>query len=163
MGEIFQGCIDAKIDQKGRVSIPADFRRVLIEGDATAQTGGNARFSLLHRPNKNYLEAYSVQGMKEIERRIRKLPPASEKRDALEWLFLRGSTPMQLDDTGRVVISKEFRDKAGLGDEVQFVGGLDKFEIRNKSEVSANDAKQLDYLPRNNLLENPCGTDEEDF
>ena len=91
--------------------------------------------------------------MQTIDADIRKVAAYSDEREALEFMFNTQSTYVQLDDTGRMVISARLRELFGLGDEVVFAGMNDRFQIwqpkafeaRRKAmgaQVATRDGKQ---------------------
>ena len=129
MTELFQGEVQNRIDTKGRVSVPAGFRRVLEQCDPDFTAGSNTRMSVLYWPNKKCLEVYSVEGMAELADMVKKHPPRSPQREMLSRFLGSGSQQLQLDETGRVVLSEKMRNLAGLSEDVLFVGAIDKFEI----------------------------------
>ncbi len=130
MGRSFRGESVHRVDVKGRVSIPASFRRVLEEGDSDFPATKVAQVVLNYGVRQGEcLEGYSITDMEDIDRRIRSLPPYSDEREALEFMFNAQSTYVQLDDTGRIVLSARLREMFGLGDEVVFAGMNDKFQI----------------------------------
>ncbi len=146
MAELFQGEVQNRIDTKGRVSVPVAFRRVLEQGDPEFSAGKNARMSVLHWPKKKCLEVYSANGMAELARMIERHPPRSPMREALSRIVLGGSQPLQLDETGRVVISEKLRIAGGLGEDVVFVGSMGKFEIWDQEAFEEDTAAKLAQL-----------------
>ncbi len=130
MGRSFRGESVHKVDSKGRVSIPASFRRVLEEGDPDFAASNIAQVVLNYgvRPGE-CLEGYSITGMEEIDGRIRAVAPYSDERESLEFMFNTQSTYVQLDETGRIVLSARLREMFDLGEEVIFAGMNDRFQI----------------------------------
>lgn len=56
---------------------------------------------------------------------------------ALERFIGESSVPLTLDRVGRFCLPQELADKAGLKEEAQFVGRLDKFEIWSPERYAA--------------------------
>ncbi|HSF93268.1 MAG TPA: MraZ N-terminal domain-containing protein, partial [Paracoccaceae bacterium] len=84
MGQRFRGEWRHKVDSKGRVSVPADFRRSLEEGDADNPTKSTPNFVLIYGLAENgYLEGYSMQGIDTLQSQIEELEYGLE-RDYLE-------------------------------------------------------------------------------
>ena len=128
--QTFRGESVHKVDAKGRVSIPALFRRVLEASDPDWTEGLNPNLTLVYGGKKqNYLEAYSVEAIADVDARIAKLPRGSKPRRALEFLFNGQAQPMQVDETGRLVLSAKLREKAGITGEACFLGTGDTFQI----------------------------------
>jgi len=81
VGLSFRGEFNQKVDGKGRMSIPADFRAVLADGDPRCPENPLPRMVVLHGPHlKNCLHAYTIEAMEEIEEGIKALPRGSEAR-----------------------------------------------------------------------------------
>ena len=130
MGRSFRGESVHKVDSKGRVSIPASFRRVLEEGDPDFASSKVAQVVLNYGVRQGEcLEGYSITGMEEIDGRIRNVALYSEERESLEFMFNTQSTYVQLDDTGRIVLTAKLREMFDLGEEVIFAGMNDRFQI----------------------------------
>jgi MraZ protein len=118
------------VDGKGRVSIPASFRRALEEGDSDFPATNQAQAIINYGVRQGEcLEGFSVEGMEGIDARIRALAPYSEEREALEFMFNTQSVVVQIDETGRIVLPQRLRDLIGLGDEAVFAGMNDRFQI----------------------------------
>ena len=67
----FRGEIVQKVDGKGRVSIPASFRRVLEQGDPDWTEGLRPELVLAYGgQSQKYIEGYTVQAMEDIENAI---------------------------------------------------------------------------------------------
>jgi MraZ protein len=130
LGRSFRGESVHRVDGKGRVSIPASFRRVLEEGDSDFPSTPTPQLVIVWGvTNGECLEGYSIAGMAGIDARIAALPPYSEERERLEYMFNTQSTQTQLDDTGRIVLPARLREMIGLGDEAVFAGMNEKFQI----------------------------------
>jgi MraZ protein len=130
LGRSFRGESVHKVDSKGRVSIPASFRRTLEEGDPDFASSNIAQVVINYGVRANEcLEGYSISGMEEIDANIRKVAAFSDERESLEFMFNTQSVYVQLDDTGRIVLSAKLRELFGLGDEVVFAGMNNRFQI----------------------------------
>ncbi|PYG27830.1 division/cell wall cluster transcriptional repressor MraZ [Pelagimonas varians] len=126
----FRGESRHKVDTKGRVSIPASFRRVLQAGDPDWTDGLNPNFVIVYGDSRRkYLECYTIEEMEEVEDRISGMKRGSQKRRILERLFLSQSTTTSVDETGRIVLPAKLREKIGLSKEAQFAGAADTFQI----------------------------------
>lgn len=130
MARRFRGESVHKVDAKGRVSIPASFRRVLEEGDPDYAEGLTPNLVIVYGGEKqNYLEAYTQEAINEVDQKISRLPRGSKQRRALEHIFNGQSLPTQTDDTGRLVLPAKLREKVGIGVEAYFKAAGDTFQI----------------------------------
>lgn len=128
----FRGEFNQKVDGKGRMSIPADFRAVLTDGDPRCPEIPNPRMVVLHGPHlKNCLHAYTIDAMAEIEAGIRKLPRGSAERKRASRMILGKSWDTEVDKDGRIVLPQRLRQQIGLSTESVMVAMGDYFEIWN--------------------------------
>ena len=126
----FRGEDVHKVDTKGRVSIPAQFRRVIEAGDPGWESGQNPGLVIVYGDDRrNYLECFTIESIGEVDAKIKKLPRGSAKRRALQRLYNGQATHVSVDETGRLVLAKKLRDKIGLAESAMFVGNGDTFEI----------------------------------
>ena len=138
---MFRGSSPAKIDDKGRLKIPTEFRRVLDEiyGPEvfiTSVAGSSASI-------------YPLQVWEEVERKLAAVPSSSRaKQRYLERVNYFGQQ-LRLDGQGRVVVPQILRDRAEIAGEVVVSGRLDQLEVWNRERFDQK------------LIEEPFG--EEDF
>jgi len=152
LGRRFRGESQHKVDTKGRVSIPASFRRVLESGDSNWQSGDNPELVIVYGDDdRNFLECYTMEAIDEVDAKIDALPRGSEPRKALQRLFHGRSFPTTVDETGRLVLPAKLRNKIGLKGEAFFIAAGDTFQIWKpetyEQEESAQTDKWLDELP----------------
>lgn len=144
----FSGTIAQKIDGKGRVSIPADFRRVLEDGD-TDHGDGNKRVRMrvvYGDPDRKCLEVYSIKAFDSILSRIAELDEGSDERDILELFFVAGSEVVEVDADGRTILAQRLRDHLGMpreGGEAVFAGALNMFRIWTPDEFEAERQRKI--------------------
>ncbi|MEM9709071.1 MAG: division/cell wall cluster transcriptional repressor MraZ [Pseudomonadota bacterium] len=146
----FRGEFDQKVDGKGRMSIPASFRRVLEQGDPNWSSGGDPEIVIVYGDSRRqYLECYTVDAANEVDAQIAELPRGSMERRMLERLFNGQSLATSIDNTGRIVLPQKLRDKIGIGlnSEVYMLATGDTFQIWNPKTFSATeDAKTEAWL-----------------
>jgi len=120
------------VDAKGRVSIPALFRRVLEASDPNWQSGSNPELVIVYGDHRRkYLECYTMEAIDEVDAKIAALPRGSKQRKALERMFSGQSFPTIVDETGRLVLPAKLRSKIGLAGEAFFIAAGDTFQIWN--------------------------------
>ena len=150
VSEAFRGEFSQKVDGKARVSIPAPFRRVLEAGDPTFD-GSRPKFVMVYGGGtaRQFVECYTLAEMKRLEARIRRMPPGTAQRKALERNFITLSQTVEVDEDGRIVLPPKVREKVGLtaealkdSAEAVFAGTLETFQIWRSSDYEAEMAAQ---------------------
>ncbi len=142
MARTFRGESIHKVDAKGRVSIPAAFRRVIEENDPDWVKGASPNLVIVYGDARwNRLEGYHMAAIADVDARIARLPRGSKKRRYLETLFNGQSHPTAVDDTGRLVLPQKLRDKIGITDEAYFIATGDSFQIWEPAAYAARAAE----------------------
>lgn len=160
----FRGEDVHKVDSKGRVSIPAQFRRVIESGDPEWEPGKNPGLVIVYGDDRrNYLECFTMESIAEVDAKIRRMPRASQKRRALQRLYNGQAMPVTVDETGRLVLAKKLRDKIGLDAQATFVGNGDTFEIWNPETYDADLGPVADEEDFDPALDPSVYLDGEDF
>jgi MraZ protein len=148
----FRGEDTFKVDSKGRVSIPASFRRVLEASDPNWRDGDNPELVIVYGDHRRkYLECYTMAAIEEVDAKIDALPRGSMERKMLQRLFHGQSFPTSVDETGRLVLPAKLRGKIGLEDKAFFIAAGDTFQIWKpetyEAEELAKTEEWLDDLP----------------
>lgn len=118
----FVANITARLDSKGRVSVPAPFRAVLARDGFE----GLYCYPALDRPA---IDAGGNALMSEIESLIGRFMPYSEQGERLALSLYGTSETLKIDGEGRVTLSETLKRHAGIGEAVSFVGLGHKFQI----------------------------------
>jgi len=143
----FRGESHHKVDSKGRVSIPASFRRVLEAGDPNWTEGLSPDLVIVYGDHRrNYLECYTIDAITEVDEKIDALPRGSMERKMLQRLFHGQSYPTNVDETGRLVLPAKLRTKIGLENEAFFIAAGDTFQIWKPETYAAEEAKTEEWL-----------------
>jgi MraZ protein len=141
----FRGEGDHKVDNKGRVSIPASFRRVIQEGDPDWKEGLAPRLILVYGDHRRaYIEGFTITAMDEVDEKIARLPRGAPQRKALERLYSAQAMETEVDPTGRIVLPAKLRDKLGLDAMARFVASGDTFEIWHPDTYDSMAATEID-------------------
>lgn len=147
----FRGESVQKVDAKGRVSIPAHFRRVLEEGDPSWSDGKSPELIIVYGDHRReFLECFTIDAANEVDARIAAMPRGSVKRRAMEQLFNGQSLPATVDETGRIVLPAKLRQKIGIDAEAYFMAMGDTFQIWKPETYGSHDTaveELLDSLP----------------
>lgn len=157
MGLSFRGEFNQKVDGKGRMSIPADFRRVLETGDPDYPAKRHGpRVVVVHGPHlKNLLQAYTIEEMAAVEKGIRALPRGSAKRKQASRMILNKSWETEVDRDGRIILPKRLRDQIAIEGEAVMAAMGDHFEIWNAATYAKLEASEVEAF----LAEMPEGFD----
>jgi len=145
----FTGEHTQRVDGKGRMSIPADFRRVLEAGDPEWNPGQSPRMYLLYGDHlKNQLHGYTVEEFNAVVAQINSLPRGSDSKRKLSRLIIGQSIKLDVDKDGRTVMPIKQRQKLGITDgDLQFSGLGDHFEIWKSETYTEEVADDLqDWL-----------------
>jgi MraZ protein len=118
----FRGSYQHSIDHKGRVSIPARFRRVL---------GGENDTVVVLRGLDACVWLYPLEEFQRFEERLRARPLGDEASRRFQRMLLVDSRDETLDAQGRVAIPSRLITHAQLDKDVLVIGLLDHMEIWN--------------------------------
>ncbi len=137
------------MDSKGRVSIPAEFRRALEANDPDFGEDANPRMFVHYGDNlKGGLEVYTVKAQDEIEDIVLEMDFGPE-REISEEYFITMTQEVRLDDTGRAVLPQFLRDKMALKDGMHILarGRGPTFEMWNPETFEgARRARVKDFM-----------------
>lgn len=112
---MFRGQFSHSIDAKGRISLPARFRDVLL-------AGGDARFVLTPAPFDPCLHLYPMRAWEEFEQKIAELPSLDPNVVRFRRLYVSAAIECELDKAGRVLVPNHLRDKIGLHKDCLWAG-----------------------------------------
>lgn len=125
----FLGSIEAKIDAKMRVFVPAGFRKVL---QASVQSVLVLRKDIF----QNCLVLYPVDVWEaEIQRLRLRLSRWDKHQQQLFRQFVVDAERLELDGSGRILIPKRYQQMVGIESEIQFLGVDNTIEIWGKNQL----------------------------
>ncbi|ABX34105.1 MULTISPECIES: division/cell wall cluster transcriptional repressor MraZ [Delftia] len=129
---MFQGASSLNLDGKGRLSVPTRHRDALV---AMAQ----GQVTLTKHPH-GCLMLFPRTEWLQFRERIAQLPMSAQwwKR-----IFLGNAMDVDMDATGRVLVSPELREAVGLTKEVVLLGMGNHFELWDKATYEAHEAKAM--------------------
>ncbi len=136
----------AKVDEKGRLKIPAAFLESLKEyGQQFYVTSENG----------DYVRVYPMKVWQEIEEKLSKLSSHNQTKQKFLARANYFGQVVEMDGQGRVLIPPILREAAQMKGEVDVLGHLNYLEIWNharflenmsKNPITAEDLKTLDDL-----------------
>jgi MraZ protein len=118
----FASRFESKVDPRGRVAIPAQFRAIL------AQEGADEIHCYPHL-DYSTIEAGGTRLVEEIKGIVGRQPTGSPLREALELVYFGECEKLKVDPDGRTILPKRLREHAGIIDTAVFVGFGNKFQI----------------------------------
>ncbi|MGD1879382.1 MAG: division/cell wall cluster transcriptional repressor MraZ [Kiloniellaceae bacterium] len=130
---IFIGTFENKVDAKGRVSVPAQFRQAL----AGQPFNGIAAFRS-HRADA--VEGCGMDFMEQMIARVGELDLFAADSDDLATTIFSDSQQLTFDSTGRIQLPENFRAHAGITDKAAFVGMGQLFQIWEPGKLEAHKA-----------------------
>lgn len=124
---VLMGHSPAKIDEKGRLKIPANFRKIIEEryGNECFITSMDGERALV----------YPLAVWFEFQSRLAKVPSTSTaKTKLLERVNYFGQVAT-LDAQGRVLVPQVLRDVAGISEDVVVLGSQDHLIVWNDQKM----------------------------
>ena len=125
---LFLGSHTNRIDKKGRIATPADFRKVLD----TETLNGFVCIPSLSGP---YLDCGGWDLLDRFQDMIDGLDPFDPDREDFEIAIMGRAREINFDADGRVILPQGLRDHAKLAEEACFVGRGSFFQIWNAADV----------------------------
>lgn len=111
------GEFEHSVDEKGRIAIPAKFRKSLA-GGVVVTRGPEACLSL-----------YPLAEWDKLAEKVAKLPINQADARAFARLTLAGASHAEIDSQGRILIPDYLRQYAGIGGSAVVVG------LHNRAEI----------------------------
>lgn len=138
---MFRGQYEHTMDAKGRISLPARYREVLGDLDATGEAADRV---ILTRTFQKCLVLYPLDKWLNFEEKVRALPQFDPSVQQLKRVYIAGATECQLDSHGRLLIPQKMREFAQFERECVWVGQLDTVELwsQHRWDAAMDDALQ---------------------
>lgn len=114
---MFLGTYTPRLDEKGRLILPAKYRDELANG------------LVLTRGQERCIYIFSQREFEEMHEQMRKAPLSSKQARDYTRVFLSGASDEMPDKQGRVTIPASLRTYAGLDREVTVIGAGSRAEI----------------------------------
>lgn len=128
----FLGNIEARLDVKGRVFVPAAYRRAL-------EKEGDAALFLRLDPVTKCVKLYPASEWAKLnEEFVSQLNLWNKDDLRLYRQFTAGIEQVELDASGRILLQKKHIDAIEVSSDVLFVGVGNYFEVWNKANFEAD-------------------------
>jgi len=118
---VFRGATKVTLDAKGRLAIPTRYRERLA-----ARCDGEIVMTV---DRDRCLLVYPLPDWEELERKLVRLPSLHKVARRIVRIMVGYATEVELDASGRVLVSRELRDFAGLDKQAILIGQGNKFEL----------------------------------
>jgi MraZ protein len=133
---MFRGNHPTRIDDKGRLKVPADFKREIEEKFSNQQfycTSFNGKDARL----------YPMEEWERFEAKLAALPSLNPTRQKLLNVSNYYGQVVEMDSQGRVTIPGLLRDAADIKGEVAVMGFLQYLVVRNAEQLK----KEIEQAP----------------
>jgi len=135
---MFRGNHPTRVDEKGRLKIPAEFKRVIDEKY-------NTQFYITSTDGK-VAEIYPFEEWERIEQKLAGLSNYNPtKKKFLDRVNYYGQI-VEMDGQGRLLIPQLLRDAAEIKGEVAVTGNLNRLLVRNL-EAYRKEIEQQPFTP----------------
>jgi MraZ protein len=135
---VFFGASSLSLDAKGRLSVPTRHHDALMkhaEGQLTITKHPDGCLMIIPRPE---WEVFSA-----------KISALSMAHLWMKRVFLSNAMSVELDSTGRVLISPELREASGISKETTLRGMGAYFELWDKATYDANELREIALMKSN--------------
>jgi MraZ protein len=133
---MFRGNHPTRVDEKGRLKLPAEFKRRIDE----SYTG---RFYITSKDGR-VAEIYPMQEWEKVEAQLAAIPSFEPARRKLMDRYNYFGSEAEMDAQGRLLIPQILREKANLMGDVVVFGMQNHLEVANREAFVANmDANPL--------------------
>ena len=123
---MFRGVTQLSLDAKSRLAIPARYR-----GELMSSCAGHLIVTV--DPSKCLL-IYPQPDWEPIEQKLNNLSSFNPKIRSLQRLLVGNASDVEIDTTGRILVSPPLRQFAGLSKDVVLVGQGAKFELWDEEQ-----------------------------
>lgn len=111
-----------KIDNKGRVSVPAQFRSALASNEFMGVV-------VYESFTNQCIEGCDLERISNLSEAIDNLDPFSEERDAFASTILGSAVQLPFDSDGRIILPAKLIEKAEIKNKAIFIGKGKTFEV----------------------------------
>ena len=144
---MFRGNHPTRVDEKGRLKVPAEFRRVIDEKYSQ-------QFYITSLDGK-VAQIYPFEEWERIEQKLASLSTFNPTKKKFLSRVNYWGQQVEMDGQGRLLIPQLLRESAAIKGEVAVLGNLTYLEVRNAElfrkeieteQFTADDEKTLDEL-----------------
>ena len=118
---MFRGATKVTLDTKGRLAMPTRYRERLL-----SRCGGQMIVTV---DKDRCLLVYPLPDWEVLEQKLVCLPSLNETARKILRIMVGYATDVDMDGSGRLLISRELREFAGLEKQGMLIGQGNKFEL----------------------------------
>lgn len=122
----YRGIHAINLDSKGRILLPSRCRDSLLQNEETQQ------LIVTIDTNSPCLLLYPIYEWQRIEQKIQGLSSFNKATRRIQRLLIGHATEVDIDASGRVLLSPLLREYAQLEKEIVLIGQGNKFEVWDK-------------------------------
>ena len=122
----FLGSFQHQIDEKGRLSLPAQFRR-----------GTEGRTLVLVHAYPDALSLYPAEAWAEVEARLREMLRLQPEMRPYVLGVASRAAEVSLDKQGRILVPQRLQEAVGIAGPTLVVGVFDRIELWNPERFAA--------------------------
>lgn len=131
------GAFNNKVDAKGRLTLPAKFRKVLPkELVVSRELEGNCLYVFEQDSFNDWVESL-------FESKFGGYDPTNREHVRFRSALKAGADLVEVDSAGRIALNSKLRDSVGIDREVVIVGNTGYFEVWDKNAYE-NDIASID-------------------
>ena len=119
VGAVFQGTYEPKLDEQGRLILPAKFRDQLQRG------------LVITRGQERCLFVFTMEEFEDFQTKIHQAPLTSREARDYQRVLFSGAVDQVPDKQGRISIPANLREYAGLERDLAVLGSGSRVEIWN--------------------------------
>lgn len=138
----FLGNIESKMDAKGRVFLPASFRKIL-------QTAGEEVLVLRKDFHQPCLVVYPLSAWnRRTDALLSEVNEFDDESQMVFRMYMADAEEMTLDGSGRLLIPRRYLQMAGIEQTVRFIGMNDTIEIWAAEKAEKPFLSQEDFAAK---------------
>lgn len=140
--QTFIGKIEAKLDDKGRIFVPAVYRKILAEEESK-------RIVMRRDTDNECLMFYPESVWNEKVEQLRQTLDEWDPEDQLILMqFMADAEYLELDGQGRILLQKKNLETISAQNDVLFVGMLNRFALWAPENFAAKKLSQTELAAR---------------
>ena len=138
--QTFIGNIEARLDEKGRIFVPASYRKILAESESK-------RIVMRRDTDNECLVFYPEHIWNEKVEQMRQVLDEWDPEDQLLLMqFMADAEFLEPDGQGRILLQKKNLETIGAQNDVLFVGMLNRFAlwtVLRRTDISMEDGQRF--------------------